>query len=218
MRRIALAVALTTAPAPLAAQTARWEPGEPTTSRVRGEVSESRRSSSGDGVYGRFEGDFDLGVGLGLATLGDTGLGAARTTLHYFSTAGIAATYADALGQDREFSRFASFGVSLKPLFLARWSEDYQQGPATLDLLIDSAAIGIGAFFAEPSGDDFGSTRGFELSLGLGLPFTGRASGPWLEVAYLWRWANPGSASEGTDHGLLAVLSWHALFLSSLTD
>lgn len=199
------------------AEDGRWEPGERTTSRVRGEISEPGRAG-GDGVYGRFDGDLDLGFGLGIATLDDDALGAARASLHYFSTLGLYAGYADALGRDTGFERFVSFGAELRPLFIARWTEDQEQGPATLDLLVDSLALGLGAFFAEPRGGDFGTTRGLELALGAGLPLGGKASGPWLEARYVFRWANPRGDRESADHAAWFVLSWHALFLSGLPD
>ena len=203
-------------PAASAAEPTRWEPGEPTTSTVKGEVAESNRSH-GDGVYGRFEGDLDLGVGLGVATWSKQALGAARLSLHYHSTLGIYAGYADALGRRGETERFADLGVDLRPLFLLRWPVDAEQGPAALDLIIDSLSVGAGAFFAQPAGSDFGSARGPALSLGLGAPLIGKATGPWLEARYFLRWANPGGGdAESTDHAALLVLSWHALFFSGL--
>jgi len=212
------ALVLVLAPTPLVAEE-RWEPGEPTTARMRGEVAESRRGSSEDGVYGRFDGDFDFGAALGADLMKDTTLGAARLTLHYFSTVGVHVEYADALGRSSELGRLTAFGVDLRPLFIPRWSEDREQGPAALDLAIDSLSIGMGAFFAQPRGGDFGSTRGFELSAGLGVPLLGSASGPWLEARYLLRWPNPGRGTgERAESAVLALLSWHTLWLSGLSD
>jgi len=193
-----------------------WDPGEPTTSRVKGEIVRPR-GGVGDGVHGRFEGDLDLGLGLGVTTADGDALGAARLSLHYFSTLGVYGGYADALGRDAAARRIASFGVDLRPLFLLRWSQDAEQGPATLDLFVDSLSLGAGGFLAEPPGRAFGDARGLELSLGAGLPLAGDAAGPWLEGRYLYRWHDPGGDSSG-EHALLAVLSWHALFLSALVE
>ena len=107
--------------------------------------------------------------------------------------------------------------MALRPLFLLRWPVDAEQGPAALDLIIDSLSVGAGAFFAQPAGSDFGSARGPALSLGLGAPLIGKATGPWLEARYFLRWANPGGGdAESTDHAALLVLSWHALFFSGI--
>lgn len=214
MPRLWWCAALLLTPAPLLAQ--GWDPGEPTASRVRGQISEPR-DGRGDGVHGRFAGDFDLGFGLGLGTTQDDALGAARLSLHYYSTLGVYAVYADGLGQEGEIRRFGSIGAELRPLFLPRWSQDLEQGPATLDLAIDSLSLGMGAFFAQPRGRDFGSERGLELSLGAGLPFFQNASGPWLEARYVYRWLDPGGADE-RDHAVLVVLSWHSVLLSGLAE
>lgn len=214
MPRLWWCAALVLAPGPLLAQS--WEPGERATAPVRGEISEPR-GGRGDGAHGRFEGDLDLGFGLGLGTMRQDALGAARLSLHYFSTLGVYAVYADGLGQDGATRRFGSLGAELRPLFLPRWSQDLEQGPAILDLAVDSLSLGLGAFFAEPRGGDLGSARGLELSLGAGLPLFQNASGPWLEARYVYRWLDPAGADE-RDHAVLAVLSWHAVLLSSLAD
>lgn len=215
MRAVTVAL-LVLVPTTSGADPTRWEPGEPTTSTVKGEIPESNRSS-GDGVYGRFDGDLDLGAGLGVATWSKRALGAARLSLHYHSTLGVYAGYADALARQDGIERVADVGLDLRPLFLLRWSRDAEQGPATADLIIDSLSLGAGAFFAQPAGSDFGATRGPALSLGIGAPLAGKAAGPWLEARYLWRWVNPGGGDrESTDHAALLVLSWHALFLSGI--
>lgn len=217
MRRAGV-LALVLWPALSGAQTERWEPGEATAATVRGEVAGARRGS-GDGVYGRFEGDLDVGFGLGVTTVSEQALGAMRASLTYYATLGLYAGYADALGRDHDVRRAVEFGVELRPLFLLRWSRDAEQGPATLDLCIDSLSLGAGAFVAQPAGGDFGATRGIELPVGLGLPLAGKAQGPWLEARYVWRWSNPGEGdAASTEHAVLAVLSWHALFLSGIGD
>src|SRR5215207_2628346 len=64
----------------------------PRTARTEGASARSPRTAeaSGDGVYGRFDGDLDLGLALG-AELGSAGQAAPalRATAHYFSVAGV---------------------------------------------------------------------------------------------------------------------------------
>lgn len=202
------------------AEAADWDPGRRTTSRVAGEVSEDPKASRGDGVYGRFDGDFDLGVGLGAELGDDAARGAVRLSLHYFSTIGVTFGHAETLGaEDPRLERISSAGLDLKPAFLPRWSNDLERGPAFVDLTLDSLSVGVAAFFAEPAGASFGETHGLELTVGLGLPLLGRASGPWLEARGLFRWPDPAAIpAEGSDASLLLLLSWHSLFVSPLAD
>ena len=195
MTRAALAVAacLSCAGAARAAESApepAW--GEPTTSRLPGEVSDGGDRHDGDGVYGRFDGRYALGLNAG-TDLGEGGAAfAARATAHYFYMAGIYAGYADGFGNDAlPWTRGVSFGVDLRPTFLPRWSNGMQRGPSILDLAIDSISIAMGAYFRSPRGGDFGDVRGFELSLGFGLPLAGSMEGPWLGTRGLLRWDDP---------------------------
>jgi len=197
----------------------RWEPGRRTTSTVRGEVGEpAGGSGDADGVYGRFAGDLDLGLGMGVEADGDDARGAARLSLHYFSTLGITLAYADALSDGATRSRrLFGVGVDVRPAFIPRWSNDRERGPAFVDLTLDAISLGVGAFWAEPRGGSFGDERGLEASLGLGLPLFGRAEGLWLEARAIGRWRDPAHApGERADGVGLAVLSWHTLILSPL--
>jgi hypothetical protein len=186
-----------------------WDPGNPTTSSVRDEVRADDVESSSDGVYGRFDNPFDWGLHLGAEIHDDGAAGAARTTLHYFSMAGIYAGYADAFGSDAlEGSRILSFGVDLRPAFIPRWSKNWEQGSNFLDLAVDSISLGIGAYFRTPNGGSFGERRGFELSLGFGLPLLGRAAGPWVGARSLFRWEESNGGSSVVNASLLATLGW----------
>jgi hypothetical protein len=192
----------------------RWHPGNRTTSRVDGQVTTPEAEPVSDGVYGRFEGDLDWGLGVG-ADVGDSLMGAARLSLHYFSTAGAYVGYADAFGSGSAESaeaRRLSVGIDLRPAFVPRWAKDMQQGPGFVDLLVDSISLGLGAFWAEPRDAAFGDSRGFELSLGFGLPLFARAPGLWLEARGLLRWPDGDSAAPAA----LVLLSWHTLFESPI--
>jgi len=186
-----------------------------TAATVRGEVK-GPDSASGDGVYGRFDGDVEVGLGLGAEL--DPGAErrfAARADLHYFAMAGAYFGYADALrtSDDPERSeRRLALGVDLRPLFIPRWALDMQQGPAFVDLTLDSISLGMGVFWAEPGGGAFGDQRGFEASLGFGLPLTGSAGGPWLEARGGLRWPDESAREES----LLALLTWRVFVLTPL--
>jgi hypothetical protein len=202
------AASLAVAPSAAGAEP-RWDPGHSTTSTLPHEVRADDIESSSDGVYGRFEAPFDLAVDLG-AEIGQSGAGAAiRTSLHYFSMAGIYAGYADALGGDwREGSRLVSFGVDARPAFIPRWSKNWEQGSGFLDLAIDSISLGLGAYFRSPPSGKMGDARGFELSLGVGVPLTARALGPWIGARGLLRWDDPRGTDVAVKASVLATLGW----------
>jgi hypothetical protein len=100
--------------------------------------------------------------------------------------------------------------VDLRPLFIPRWSTNRQIGRPLVDLTLDSISLGLGAFFGEPENQSFGDERGFELSLGFGVPLFARADGLWLELRGGLEWPNTGDLREKA----LAVLSYHFYALS----
>jgi len=217
-KRAALALVLALLPCRTASaeEPPLWEPGEPTTDELAGEVRTPSAKQQGDGAYGRFDGDSDLGIGFGVDRSPGSWLGAARVSAFYFSTVGVYAHYADSLGRDADLERLAAFGVELRPLFVARWASDAEQGPGVLDLTLDSLTLGTGAYFAEPRTGVFGDERGFELATGFGLPLTGHASGPWLESRGLLRVSDPSEARA--DLAFWLLVSWHAIFTSGLAE
>jgi hypothetical protein len=199
------------------AEEPRWQPGQRTTSRLPGEVGE-RSHDSGDGVYGRFSGDLDVGFGLG-AELGDGSARAAgRLSLHYFSMVGVTVGFAeDVAGDDPPFARALSLGVDVRPAFIPRWSEGLEDGPGFVDLAIDSISLGLGAYWAAPPVGALGDERGFELSGGLGFPLLARANGLWLEGRAVLRWPEPPRDRDGPRTAALLLLSWHGFVSSPLT-
>ena len=168
--------------------------------------------SPSDGAYGRFDGDLDVGLSLGAELAPETRRASARLSMHYFSMAGLAVGYADALGSDQRAARELSVGVDLRPLFIPRWSNDLTRGPALLDLTLDSLSLGAGAFWAQPEDGGFGSERGFVGSVGVGVPLRARAQGPWVEARAVARWpsvsGDPSPRAEGT---ALILIGWHQL-------
>jgi hypothetical protein len=180
--------------------------GRKTAADVRG-LDPDGNPHDGDGAYGRFDGDLDLGVGVGpnvaLAN-GDLALGG-RFSAHWFTIAGIYLYYAESLDDAASVRRRFAAGLDLRPLFLLRWPKGLETGPAILDLTIDSLSLGLGLATSTPS-DAAAKTRGgFELSLGFGVPLSGWQAGPWLE----FRAGFVLPKREQGDATALALFSWH---------
>lgn len=193
--------------------------GRRTTSRVEPEV-EAEETHSGDGVYGRFKGDLELGLGLGAELDKGGARGATRLTLHYFSMLGVYGTYRDGFGRaSKSEARLVSVGVDLRPGFVPRWAKASEVGDALPDLVVDSISLGLGAFWAKPPGRDFGSERGFEASLGFGIPLMLRADGIWLEARGQLRWPElPGAPAESALGSAFVLLSWHGFVVTPLAS
>jgi len=142
-----------------------------------------------DGAYGRFDGDIDLRLGAGAAyASGGPSLAVTAAAL-YLNTAGIYMQYADALGgQLPLIQRSIAVGVRLEPLFLGRYAQNLEQGPAHADLLLDSIGIDLGAFWEAPRDRSLTTPPGFELGLGFALPILARAGGPFIGARGALRW------------------------------
>ncbi|HTV19558.1 MAG TPA: hypothetical protein VMG12_12820 [Polyangiaceae bacterium] len=161
-----------------------------------------------DGVYGRFRGDTDVSLKLG-GMLRDSGVaGSVGASVHYYSLLGVTGDYSESLVADSLHARSASVGMELRPLFLPRWVLGLERGPAWLDLALDSAAFGFGAYFTDAEADARGS-RGAWLSLGFGAPLLGDASGPWVELRALRRFPDHEALGVDAHNALFVYLSWH---------
>jgi hypothetical protein len=165
-------------------------------------------ASNDDGVYGRFQGDTDISLKLG-GMIRDGGLaGSVGGSMHYYSLFGVTGDYTESLVADSLHARSVSAGMELRPLFLPRWALGLERGPAWLDLILDSAALGFGAYFTDAEAQGR-SSRGAWLSLGLGAPLLASASGPWLELRGLRRFPDHNSLGAEAHNALLMYLSWH---------
>jgi hypothetical protein len=178
-----------------------------------------------DGAYGRFEGDLMLaaGAGAGLAPGGPTFAAGGRAL--FLSSAGPYLTYADSFGSEGpELARRLGLGVSLAPLFLARYAADAERGPAWLDLLVDSLALDAGVAWLTPAAGDFDDTPGLELGVSLALPLGSEASGFFVEprLALLLSDAALGRDPRGplpdALGALTVTLAYHAIVASHLVD
>jgi len=161
--------------------------------------------SSADGVYGRFDGDLDLGLALG-AEFGSAGHAAPalRASAHYFSIAGVYASGRIKAGDESAPSLFG-LGVELRPLFMPRWAKGFETGPALLDLTLDSLCLSLGAFWAQRAAHATEANHGFDAELGFGIPLLATAAGPWLEARGALRY--PDGARR--EQALILALSWH---------
>lgn len=172
-------------------------------------------SPGGDGVYGRLDGSLDLDLSAGVELEDAEPRAALRVSGHYLWSAGAYLRYADGFGSNDERPlRALSFGIDGRPLFLPRFALDLQQGPALLDLMLDSVSLSVGAYFAQPEDAAFADERGFDLGLGFGVPMLAEAAGPWLEARAERRFADRG------DSAWLFTLSlaYHTLILPTEAD
>lgn len=164
-------------------------------------------ATTADGVYGRFDGDLDLGLALG-AELGSAGHAAPalRASAHYFSIAGVYASGRLKAGEQSAPSLFG-LGVDLRPLFVPRWVKGYQTGCALFDLTLDSLSLSLGAFWQGAGASAPDPRHGFDAQLGLGVPLLASAAGPWLEARGALRYPDGASREEA----VFVSLSWHGL-------
>ena len=170
-------------------------------------------TAKGDGVYGRFDGDLDLGVGLGVRS-GSEGAGPAlRLTAHYLYMAGIYVEGAVPLNDTSLVAWTGTAGIDLRPLFLPRWVLDLERGPAFVDLLIDSLALSGGAYVQQFDRSEHSQLWGVQVEVGGGIPLMAHAHGLWLHLRASARW--PLSDEQtGSPLGFVALLSWQAPWLS----
>ena len=164
-------------------------------------------TAKGDGVYGRFDGDVDLGVGLG-ARLAAPGLGPnLRVTGHFLSTVGVSVDVTWPVSSDIGWS--LGTAIDLRPLFLPRWALDLQQGPAFVDLLVDSVSLSAGPVFHPLFHQLDDSEVGFGMEAGFSIPLSARSQGFWLDLRGSGRWIG-----DAPPWGGLVSLSWYTSLLS----
>jgi hypothetical protein len=178
-----------------------------------------------DGLYGRFDGDVGLRLGAGAALAAGGPMLSVDAGARYLCTAGVYLHYADAVGTGGpRVRRSLAVGVDLAPIFLTRYATNAEHGPAQLDLLLDSLAFGVGAFWDEPRLGPWATTPGVEVSLGLSLPFLPRTSGPYLGLRAALRWRDADLGKPGTgdliERGALLslTLGWHQVVRTHLID
>ncbi len=178
-----------------------------------------------DGAYGRLDGDLDVSAALGAGYAAEAPILVARAAAIYAVTAGAFVGYTEAFGQEGALvDRSISAGITLRPLFWGRFANAIERGPARLDMLADSFAFEVGAFWAAPRGGEIASAPGLEIAAGIGLPFLAQATGPWVELRAALRYRRSDMAgtisSDVGDRGAFVSLSfaWHHVVPAHIAD
>jgi hypothetical protein len=193
---------------------------------VAGGEPRARAQGVAEPTYGRMEGDLTLVAAAGgvVAARGARVEGELR--VRYLESAGLFATYEDGalVGSAAEPTRVLAAGLELRPLFFYRWLRGKETRRATFDLVLDSLGLELGAAFAQPAGEGFASSAGVQVGLGVELPLTGQASGPWIGVHGGVRWSDAALASGEAPtaderSGFLSItLAWHQVVLAHVVD
>jgi hypothetical protein len=161
----------------------------------------------GDGVYGRFDGDMDFGLGLGVRA-GTEAVGpTARLSVHFLQSLGLVGQFTWPSTHRHERWE-AALGLDVRPLFLPRWALDLEQGPAFADLLLDSLSVSAGPVFTRYQSE---TRTGFGLDLGAALPLSSHSRGFWLHLRGGPQWW---PHESGVRLSFTAALAWHAPWVS----
>ncbi len=180
---------------------------------------------AGDGAEGRIEGDLDLSAGAGAAMTATAPALALRLAATYVSTAGVYAGYADTLGAGgAPFARAFAAGITLKPVFWARFAYALETGSPRLDLLLDSFVFEVGPVWSAPPGLALAEAPGLEVAAGIGIPILASATGPFVELRGALRYrAEDFDGSVRSDVGergalVSLTLSWHHIVAIHIAD
>jgi hypothetical protein len=216
------------------------------TALLAGLAASAPGRAAADGAYGRLDGDLSVSIEAGISeALGEEPHAgealATRAGLIYVQTVGLAVQYDEGLGvQALPMRRSVAGLVELRPLFWGRFSENLEQGPAFLDLFLDSFGIAVGMFGAWPQARFCGSAPpdpgaapapgpdggcpdyGMQAGVGFELPLIGRASAPFIGLRGAMRWSlrDRSAAFEAPPvSGLLTLtLGYRHLFETHLVD
>jgi hypothetical protein len=115
-------------------------------------------------------------------------------------------------------------GLELRPLFLYRWLKNHETEEARLDLTLDSLGLEIGAVWMQPAGEGFGARAGIQVGLGVEVPITAAATGPWVGLRGGLRWSDDAlafaSVRSADDRSAYVVLTlaWHQLAAVHVVD
>jgi hypothetical protein len=176
-----------------------------------------------DGLYGRLAGDVDLSLSSSMSFRADAGIGlgvGARAL--YLSAVGAYAEFDAGLYDHPGARRTLATGVSVRPLFLPRWSYALEDGPAWLDLTLDSVALELGVLWTWSNQHD-SRPPGLELALAIQAPLCARAPGAWLGIRGAVQWTAPEMAGTAMLASVPSVLfsvsfAWHWIANAHLVD
>jgi len=175
-------------------------------------------------TYGRIDGDLGIVIGAG-AVVSARGVRAeGELRLRYLDTAGVLLTYEEGAGSAAEPRRCLVAGFELRPVFLARWLRSMETEKARFDLTLDSIGLEIAAVWMQPEHRGFGASAGLQIGLGLEVPLTGAATGPWIGIRGGLRFSDDamayGSVQSAEDRAayLAVTLAWHEMVSAHLVD
>jgi hypothetical protein len=177
-----------------------------------------------DTSYGRLDGDSAIALSTGAAFDARGVRGVLDLRYRYLSSAGIFLTYEDGFGAGSEPLRLGLAGLELRPVFLARFLQGSELGRPRLDLLIDSIAIEVGGFVAQPANGNFGDGYGLSVAFALELPLLPHIGGPFIALRAGLRWSHEAlSAAESSTVDVRAFVftiafGWQATFRTHVID
>lgn len=178
------------------------------------------QSETADGVYGRLDGDIVLEPQLGATYSRNAALPELGVAAAYLSTIAMHLRYADSkllLNSVEHNRQITSLDFELRPLFMARWSEAWETGPAWLDLTLDSWLLGMGVFW-DHDRNERTLLRGAELLTGFGVPLLATNNGPWLRATAALRLAEGPRFTFETHAAYTLSLGWNLAINSGLHD
>ena len=141
-----------------------------------------------DGVYGRFDSPWSASVATGVGDASSHVFFHLELNGHYLQTAG-AYLYAEPTTE-----RFSGAipqmgaGISARPLFLPRFFKNWEQGPAWLDLLIDSFELRVGMEYSSLRRAINPLQPSFVLGVAVGTPLQSNGNGFWFRATLMARW------------------------------
>ena len=168
------------------------------------------RPTASDGVYGRLSADTvlsaEIGGGISIAsnpvspTIAPTIAPTVSTSLRVraLDSAGIFVFYQNAFGPTRNDA--LGLGLDLRPLMLARIFQDWERGPRTLDLFIDSIGLELG-LSVQNIGAQWGATSGLSWVFGAGaeVPLVwGASTALCLRLSARWLHSHPSDVWAAT--------------------
>lgn len=163
-------------------------------------MAHAQRAEVG-GVYGRLDGDLVLSAeimgGYADAAAGSAGAASAAVRARYMDMTGVALGYDRAIASERHDALWLA--IDFRPAWLARLTNDMEQGPRWLDLALDSIGIELGGAWVRP-GEAVRARGGFGFVLGGGfeVPLVwSRGDGVMLRFAARWITSHPWDA-QGT--------------------
>lgn len=188
-------------------------------------VGTPARLHAADGAYGRFDGDLLLTAGAGASIAEGGPRFAALGRALFLSSAGLYVAYDDTLGRgDATVPRRLGTGVTLAPLFPARFATDAERGPAWFDLFVDSLCLETGVAWTASQDRGLGGTPGLELGIGVSIPLGTWSSGLFVDTRATALFSDVVMRAESrrpdghAEAALTLTLAYHGIVSTHLVD